>query len=68
MRVMDEPVEKAVTVGEYANDERQTIRIKYEGTDCLYELWQAVPSCKHEIQSRRSGGVRCLKCGGWCAF
>jgi len=57
----------ASTIGEYSNDNRRSIKIKYshggEG-----ELYGAIPSCEHEIIPRRSGGVYCSKCGGWFCY
>ena len=66
--IPEEPIEKAHTVGKYNTDKSQSIIIQYENSSTTDELWQATPSCKHEIQAQRAGGVRCRKCGGWCAF
>ena len=70
MRIIipENPIEKAHTAGKYNTDKSQTIKIKYENCSITFELWQAIPSCEHEIQAQRSGGIRCIKCGGWCAF
>ena len=29
------------------------------------ELWDADPTCKHEIECAPGGGVKCTKCSGW---
>lgn len=63
-----EPVNRATTVGKYQDDKPQSIKIKYEESSHEYELWDAVPSCTHEIRSACGGGIRCTKCGGWCCF
>lgn len=32
------------------------------------ELWDADPNCVHDIQPQSGGGVRCVKCQGWCCL
>lgn len=70
MRIImpENPIKKAHTVSVHDIDRPQTIEIKYENSSVTDELWQAIPSCEHEIQTQRSGGIKCIKCGGWCAF
>lgn len=65
--IPDEPTRNATTIGEYENDENQTITFQYD--DGLFEqtLYNAKPSCKHKIQAQASG-IKCIKCHGWyCA-
>lgn len=32
------------------------------------ELWDADPSCQHDIQAQPSGGIKCTKCRGWFCY
>lgn len=57
----------ARTVGKYTTDNKQPIRVRYS-TGSIDELYDAVPSCRHEIVPRMSGGVYCSKCGGWFSY
>lgn len=58
---------EAVTVSKHVDmNSKQTITYKYvssvdTGTHALFE---AVPSCVHELYSNYFGGVKCAKCGG----
>ena len=60
----------AETIGEYGDvDKCQTIQFKYcNGVSDVHILYNAIPSCQHEIKAQMSGGIKCTKCGGWyCA-
>lgn len=63
-----EPLRKAHTLGNYSNNERQQIFFEYEGFWGRHILYNARPSCEHEIQAQLSGGIRCIKCGGWYCY
>lgn len=59
--------EDAITVGEYVNDDLQTIKIRYSDSSYEQTLYNAKPSCKHKIQAQWSG-IKCVLCCGWyCA-
>lgn len=58
----------ATTIGDYDTDKPQTIKIKYNNTEIEDVLWDARPSCKHQIQAQPSGGVKCINCGGWFCY
>lgn len=32
------------------------------------ELWGENPMCRHHIVAQPRGGVRCIKCQGWCCY
>ena len=32
------------------------------------ELWNADPSCIHNIKSASGGGIRCIRCRGWFCY
>lgn len=62
-----DPTEDAYTVGEYDNDELQTIEVEYTNGFSKQILYNARPSCKHKIQAQWSG-IKCIVCNGWyCA-
>lgn len=45
-----------------------TIVFQYPITKTEQVLYRADTNCEHEIQSQISGGIKCVKCGGWyCA-
>ena len=58
----------ATTIGDYDTDNLQTVKIKYDDTGIEDVLWNARPSCKHQIQAQVSGGVKCVNCGGWFCY
>ena len=31
-------------------------------------LYNADPNCYHDVRPQLSGGVKCVKCGGWFAY
>lgn len=65
--IEESPCEDAVTVGEYSNNEPQTIKIMYKDSSYEQVLYKGVPSCNHKIQAQWSG-IKCKLCGGWyCA-
>lgn len=44
-----------------------TIRC-YEVTEQCVELWNADPSCVHNVKLASGGGIRCVRCRGWFCF
>jgi hypothetical protein len=62
------PFNMATTIGTYDTDELQTIEIKYDCMGIEAVLWKARPSCRHKVQAQPSGGIKCVKCGGWFCY
>lgn len=58
----------ATTIGVYGTDKPQTIEIKYDDTEIEDVLYDARPSCKHKIEEKLSGGIKCVNCGGWFCY
>ena len=59
-----DPVRDAYTIGEYTNDDMQTIEVEYADGFGKQVLYGAKPSCKHKIQAQWSG-IKCTICSGW---
>ena len=69
LEIPKEPTKNVTTLGEYPTDKRQSIIFTYDDDLCCIEqiLYDAIPSCKHQIQAQWSG-IKCVRCGGWyCA-
>lgn len=49
-------------------EERKDIVQGDKDYDKYGELWNALIGCRHIIKAQRSGGIRCIKCGGWCCY
>ena len=32
------------------------------------DLWDADPTCKHNVVCAPGGGIKCTKCNGWFCF
>ena len=59
-----DPIEGAHTIGDYENDELQTVTVEYDNGVGTQILYHARPSCKHKIQAQWSG-IKCILCNGW---
>jgi len=42
--------------------------LEIEGETGYQELYDADPNCEHKIEAQFSGGIKCVKCGGWFCF
>lgn len=66
--IEEEIPHNAHTVGNYPDDKLQQINVAYEDFTGQHILYNARPDCKHQVQAQLSGGIRCIKCGGWYCY